>query len=282
MTVAGEADTAPPEGAAAASPGTQQGVRRPWRSVVFAPVGDGATRRRGSDGLRVGAAALTILCCWLISYAPASAQTVVVHVATSVPTGVKWCVSVIWWIGTVGTVVVLGVLALLSGRRNVLRDLLVAGGISYVLALGLQLVMGPNGAHAPSPQLAGVNLGFPIARIAAAMGVATAALPYLSRPFRRIVELAIGAAAIATVVHGSGLPISVFASLAIGWGTTAVVHLVFGSPLGLPSAAEVRGSLRDLGVDMQELTPVPGQVWGVARYSGRDAAGPVDVSLYGR
>ena len=44
------------------------------------------------------------------------------------------------------------------------------------------------------------------------------------------------------------LPLAVLASLAVGWGVTAVVHLVFGSPLGLPSADEVRLLLGDLEI----------------------------------
>ena len=39
---------------------------RGWRSVVFAPVGDGQRRRRGSDGVRLAAAVLALVCCVLV------------------------------------------------------------------------------------------------------------------------------------------------------------------------------------------------------------------------
>ena len=109
------------------------------------------------------------------------------------------------------------------------------------------------------------------------------ALPYLSRTVQRLVELVIGLAAVATVVAGDGLPVNVAASVALGWGTAALVHLIFGSPLGLPSGVELAVVLDDLGVPVSTVSPSDRQVWGVARYIGIDVAGePVAVSLYGR
>ena len=110
-----------------------------------------------------------------------------------------------------------------------------------------------------------------------------AALPYLSRTTQRLVELVIWLAAVATVVAGDGLPVNVAASVALGWGTAALVHLVFGSPLGLPSGEELAVVLADLGVPVSTMSPTEHQVWGVARYTGIDNVGePVAVSLYGR
>ena len=41
-------------------------VLRGWRSVMFAPVGSGQRRRRGSDGVRLAAAVLGLGCCLLV------------------------------------------------------------------------------------------------------------------------------------------------------------------------------------------------------------------------
>ncbi len=255
---------------------------RPWRAIVFAPVGDGATRRRGSDGLRVGAAVLAVLFCWLITGTPSHPQTLVLHALTPPPDGIKWLVGAVWWLGSVGMIVVLGVLALLSHRRNVARDLLISGLVAWVLSLVLELLTGPNGGHTPTAALQGIDLGFPLARIAATVAVATAALPYLSRSFQRLVEVVVMVAALATVVHGSGLVVSVIASVAIGWGVTASLHLVVGSPLGLPSGEEVANLLGDLGIRAHDVVPRRHQVWGVARFKGHDDAGIVETSVYGR
>jgi uncharacterized membrane protein YbhN (UPF0104 family) len=249
---------------------------------VFAPVGDGATRRRGSDGLRVVVMVLAVLCCWLITLGVAAPEISVTKFLTNVPNGVQWVVSAVLWLGSIGTIVVLVVLSLVAKRRNVARDIALAGGAAFLVSLALSFVIGPNGAHTPTPDLAGINLGFPLARIAATIAVGTAALPYLSRAFQRLVELVIALASVATVVHGSGLPVAVVASLAIGWGMTAIVHLVFGSPLGLPSGDEVEVLVRDLGVGAGSVVPSQRQIWGVARFSGRDGTGPLEVSVYGR
>ena len=108
-------------------------------------------------------------------------------------------------------------------------------------------------------------------------------MPYLSRSMQRLVELVIGLAAVATVVAGDGLPVNVAASVALGWGTAALVHLVFGSPLGLPSGEELDVVVAELGVPVSTMSPAEHQVWGVARYTGIDTSGePVAVSLYGR
>jgi uncharacterized membrane protein YbhN (UPF0104 family) len=278
LTTRGEAAAGPPPTAMAG----KVSRRRRWRSVVFAPVGDGATRRRGSDGLRVAAAALILFCCWLVTTVPAHPQTAIAKFLTPPPDGVRWLVSAAWWLGSVGVIVVLGLLALLSRRREVARDLLVSGLVAWVLALGMTVVVGANGGHSPTAALGGVNLGFPVARVAATMAVATAALPYLSRSFQRTLELIVAIAVLSTVVQGSGLPISVIASLAIGWGVTAAVHLVFGSPLGLPSAAEVTALLADVDIVARRLRATPDQIWGVARYRGEDDGGPLAVSVYGR
>ena len=255
---------------------------RPWRSIVFAPVGEGATRRRGSDAVRVVLAVLAVLACWLITGTPAAPEKAVLHFLTPPPSGIRWLVNGVWWLATVGIIAGLGLLALLSRRRNVSRDVLLAGLVAWVLGLVLVWAIGPNGAAPPSASLKGLDLGFPIALIAATVAVATAALPYLSRGLQRVVEIGLVLMALSTVVHGSGLPISVLASMAIGWGVTAAVHLTFGSPLGLPSRDEVAVLLSELGLVAREVEPAPKQVWGVARFRARDPDGALEASVYGR
>ena len=49
-----------------ASSPAEQHLLRGWRSVIFAPVGSGQRRRRGSDGVRLAAAVLILVCCLLV------------------------------------------------------------------------------------------------------------------------------------------------------------------------------------------------------------------------
>ena len=118
--------------------------------------------------------------------------------------------------------------------------------------------------------------------MAATVGVAAAALPYLSRWVQLSVETAIGVLAVVAVVNSSGLPAAVVAGLAVGWGAAALIHLIVGSPLGLPSGDEVRLLLADLDIDAEGIAPTAGQVWGVGCFTGRVDRSQVDVSVYGR
>ena len=162
------------------------------------------------------------------------------------------------------------------------RDIGISGtGTWLVCVVGAHL-LGATGGTSPtgSPQV--FDLSFPVARVAATVGVATAALPYLSRWLQRSIEIVIAMLALATVVNGSGLPVAVLVSLAVGWGVTALVHLIFGSPLGLPSPSEVGELLADFNFVVEDLAPVSRQEWGVGRFDGRIDGVEVDVSVYGR
>jgi uncharacterized membrane protein YbhN (UPF0104 family) len=257
--------------------------RRPWRSIVFAPEGDGARRRRGSDGFRLGTAVVVVLLGLAITHFDPAAEHKVLHFLSPPPNGVRWLVTSVYVLGSFGLIVILGSVALLSHRRAVLRDLVVVGLAACGLSALLWLVFGMTGGRPNDASLVGYNLDYPVAIVAAAVAVAMAALPYLSRTIQRLVELVIGLAAVATVVAGDGLPVNVAASVALGWGAAALVHLVFGSPLGLPSGEELAVVLADLGVPVSTMSPAEHQVWGVARYTGIDNVGePVAASLYGR
>lgn len=257
-------------------------TRRAWRSIVLAPLGDGTVRRRGSDGARVVIAGLIVLCCSLASGANSRAELAVVHFLTPPPNGISWLVTATWWVGSLGVVLTIAFLAFVARHRALGRDLLIAGVAGVVFTNLLRLFLGPDGGVTPSPQLHGVDLTLPVTRIVVTLAVATVVIPYLSRSFQRLTYAGVILAALATVVHGSGTPLSVASSFALGWGIGAAIHLGFGSPVGLPSGDEVIAVLQDIGVDVLAVRPASHQVWGVARYEGDAPDGRVDISLYGR
>ena len=222
---------------------------RRWRAIVFAPVGDGQTRRRGSDAVRVGLAVLALLVCWVITRANSNAEHAIATTLSSPPNGIRWLISTIWWVTSLGVIVIIAVMALLSRRWSAIRDVAaVRSGRVAGLRHRHRWCSGPPADGRPTSSYQHFDLSFPVARVAATVGVVTAALPYLSRWMQRTLEAAIVLLAVTAVVNGSGLPVSVVASLAVGWGATALVHLVFGSPLGLPSTVEVEVLLQDLEI----------------------------------
>ncbi len=256
---------------------------RPWRSIVFAPVGDGVIRRRGSDVLRVVVAVVVVVCSLLVADTNSHVELALVHFLTPPPNGVAWLVTWVWWLGSIGVIVVLAIAGLLTGRREVARDLALSGLGAWGIAALIVLVAGSSGGRPPTASLGQVDLAFPVARIAATTAVITAVLPYLSRACQRLLEVALVLVALDTVVHGSGTPTAVVAAVAVGWGATAVVRLVFGSPLGLPAVSEVADLLAELGITASVLRVDTDQVWGVARYHGAEpSGGRLDVSVYGR
>ena len=87
---------------------------------------------------------------------------------------------------------------------------------------------------------------FPVVRLAVIVAVIAVASPYLTRPTRRIGQLLILLLALAALYLGTGLPDAAFAAVVLGWGIAAIVHLVFGSPGGRPTTAQVAAALHEL------------------------------------
>src|SRR5437763_355231 len=90
-------------------------------------------------------------------------------------------------------------------------------------------------------------------------------------------------AVVGGVWGGAARPVDAVSSGALGWGVAASLHRAVGSPLGLPSAAEITEWITDLNVAVRDLTRSARQVWGVEQFTGRDQAGnAIELAVYGR
>ena len=265
----------------------EQHLLRGWRSVIFAPVGSGQRRRRGSDGVRLAAAVVTLVCCLLVIRYDSRVDRAITQVIHPPPWSITWLVTVVYQAGSIGVAVVLIGLALLARRWEIARDIgLSAAGTAAVCGILIAL-LGSRGGRPAGIVIDGYEMSFPVLQIALFMAVATAGLPYLARGVQRIIEIFIALVALASAVGGHGLPLNVLGSLVIGWGVTAVVRLVFGSPLGLPSAGDVRLLLEEFGIRSSDVHPATRQVWGVAKFEATephrvDAPGRLGIAVYGR
>jgi glycosyltransferase 2 family protein len=268
-------------------PGPGQDLLRGWRSVMLAPVGDGQRRRRGSDGMRLAGAVLGLVCCVLVIRFNSRIDRAIIQVIHPPPRSITWLVTVVYQAGSFGVVIVVVALALLARRWAMARDIaLSAAGAAAVSGI-LVLLIGSRGGRPSGVVIHGYYLNFPVLQIALFMAVATAALPYLSRGLQRLIEIFVALAALASAVGGHGLPLNVLGSLAIGWGVTAAVRLVFGSPLGLPSTDDVQLLLAEFGIRSSDVHAVKRQVWGVAKYEAAEIAGAgpsgrIGIAVYGR
>jgi glycosyltransferase 2 family protein len=265
----------------------EQHLLRDWRSVIFAPVGSGQRRRRGSDGVRLAAAVVALVCCLLVIRYDSRVDRAITQVIHPPPWSITWLVTVVYEVGSIGVAVVLIGLALLARRWEIARDIgLSAAGTAAVCGILIAL-LGSRGGRPAGIVIDGYEMSFPVLQIALFAAVATAGLPYLARGVQRIIEIFIALVALASAVGGHGLPLNVLGSLVIGWGVTAVVRLVFGSPLGLPSAGDVRLLLEEFGIRSSDVHPVTRQVWGVARFEATelhrvDEPGRLGIAVYGR
>ena len=261
---------------------------RGWRSVLFAPVGDGQRRRRGSDGARLVLATLALACCVLVIHYDSRIDRAVTQVIHPPPRSITWLVTVVYQAGGIGITILLLVLALIARRWVVARDIALSAVLAAAVSGILTLLLGSNGGRPPGILIHGYYMRFPVLQVALFMAVATASLPYLARGLQRLIEIFIALVALACMVGGHGLPLNVLGSLAIGWGATAVVRLVFGSPLGLPSIDDVYALLGDFGIRPGTVRPSEQQVWGVAKFEGTVPGRPhapderIGIAVYGR
>lgn len=184
--------------------------------------------------------------------------------------------------GVVISLVAILVIAVAVRRPRFIASVLVAGGVAAAGSLALQrLIDAPAAVDAKARGLIGYPQypGLVIAVVAAVFCVSG---PELTRPFRRLLLWMLAVVAVGTISAHEGFPSGVVGSLALGWAIAAAVHLVFGSPDGMPDPAEVEQDLSTLGESITDLTVSGSQAWGAKAFTGRDGTGPVRVVTIGR
>lgn len=264
-----------------AAPSPRTGVR-PWLRLLFAPTGDGVRRRNGSDIARLLCAVALVLAVGFSLTPNATFQKYITNVLHPPPTGISWLFTLLWLLGTLGVIAAAVVVTLVLRRLEVLRDLVVGAGAAIVGCITVQQLFGTS-AGVNQQAVAGVNVGYPVPILAAAVGAALTLRPYLSRGLQRILEGLVALAVLGGLIHGAGLLFSLAGSLVLGWGAAALAHLIFGTPTGVLPAGEVEGLLAELGIEATGVAAAPLQTWGIARYVGTSAShGPLEISVYGR
>ncbi|HEU5385409.1 MAG TPA: lysylphosphatidylglycerol synthase domain-containing protein [Streptosporangiaceae bacterium] len=253
------------------------------RAAVLGPRGGGTTRRRASDAFRLGFAVVVVAVSIPLMQANSAAELSIVHAVNPPPAAISWLVTMLFWLGSAGVSVLLAIVGLLVPRLTAARRIAVAALVTWGVCIVLGAILGPAAGRPPVSELAGLNAGYPVTQLAVAIAVAATALPYLSRPLHRLVWFLVAVAVLAGVCGGAALPVNAISSVALGWGVAAALHLAVGSPLGLPSAAEVTEWIADLHVSVADIARAPRQIWGVEQFTGRDGAGkPIELSVYGR
>src|SRR5512146_1281723 len=147
-----------------------------WHSAMFAPVGSGQRRRRGSDGVRLAAALLTLVCCLLVIRYDSRVDRAIAQVIHPPPRSITWLVTVVYQVGSFGVVVILAGLVLLARRWEIARDIgLSAAGTAAVCGIVVAL-LGSRGGRPAGIVINGYEMSFPVLQIALFLAVATAGL----------------------------------------------------------------------------------------------------------
>jgi uncharacterized protein (TIRG00374 family) len=101
--------------------------------------------------------------------------------------------------------------------------------------------------------LAGVSSAFPLVRMAVVTAVVTAAIPYVSRPYRILGGCAALGVAVAAVYLSSGLPLDVVGGAVLGYAVAKLVLVAVGAPAHRPTTEQVHTALDGLGVDVVDV-----------------------------
>jgi len=229
-------------------------------------------------------AVLTVVVLAFPAPGPTSLDSLVTDLVQGLPGLFGWFWELSYDLLILWSLVLVALALFARGRRRLLFEELLAGG----LAVGFALVAGSLAGTDWSESLKAVAAsGSPpiylAVRLALATAVVVAASPYMARPFRRVGRLVVAIGAVAGIALGTALPLGMVAAFAVGIGSAAIVHLLFGSPAGRLTLDQVAGALAELGVEASGLRQAPLEPRGVAVAVAEAPDGrSLLVKVYGR
>jgi undecaprenyl-diphosphatase len=218
------------------------------------------------------------------AYHPTATEQAVADFFHSLPDDARTFLRLGYVVVSLWAIGIVVVAALLVRRRDLARDLLVAGVGAWITGRLLAFVVHQTdffGAFKVTFDLSDAPR-FPVVRIAVAVAVIVVAGPYLTRPVRWLGGALILLLAGTVMYLGRGQISDVLAAFALGWGIAALVHYAFGTPLGRPTTKQVRATLEQLGVEVDDVTEDPVQPVGRALLTAEGPGGPLDVVALGR
>jgi undecaprenyl-diphosphatase len=219
------------------------------RRAPFARASEEPYRRRTSDAIRLVVATAGVS--WLSRNSGHNSDLAlaVFHALNGLPGSMRPLFEVLYRAAALWAVALVVAAALATRRWRLARDLLLAGLLGWAAARGLGLLL----ANGFRPSLRAIvrsrtTPGFPNVQLSLLVAVVSAASPYLTRRVRWFGFVLVALLAPAALYLGIALPRSLTCAAVLGWGAAAAIHLLFGSPGGRPTPAQVETALRDLGV----------------------------------
>jgi uncharacterized membrane protein YbhN (UPF0104 family)/tRNA A-37 threonylcarbamoyl transferase component Bud32 len=259
---------------------------RAWRRDIrlFSSASDAPRSRRPTDVVLLALAVLTVVVLTFPAPGPTSIDSLVTGLVQALPGLFGWFWEISYDLLITWSLVLIAFALFAHGRKRLLFDAVFAGA----LAVGFALIAGWLAGTTWSESFKAVaTSGAPPIYLAVRLALATAvvvmASPYLARPFRYVGRSVVGLGALAGIALGTSLPIGMVVAFAVGIGSAAIVHLLFGSPAGRLTLDQVAGALAELGVDAAGLRQVPLEPRGVAIATAEAPGGrSLLVKVYGR
>jgi len=274
---AGAADAGPPGG---------EGQLWRWRHLTFGPASEQPYRRRTSDWIRLALAVVFVAFAIAHESDPGDFEQNLYSLLNSLPNDLRTLFRALYGIGTLWALGLVVVAALVARRWRLARDMVIAGALAWFVGrlLGGLVVVDASLEKSLDivTRLGDATPSFPVVRLAIVVAVVVTAGPYLTRPMRRLGQLLVLMLALSALYLGTGDPNAVFAAVALGWGLGAVVHLVFGSPGGRPTRAQVTAALAELGITASRVDLAPMQPAGGTLMLARDRGGALRIRVLGR
>ncbi len=242
-------------------------------------------RRRASD---VGTLAIMTATFLLLGWAASIGGPIDERALESLDDLPSWLTTA-GWIGFTGSglaALLLVFLVLIRGGRaqGVVRDLAVA----TALILGFGLAAGRATAGEWPDFLPEVFNGqtippYPTLRIAIIVAVAWILTPYVTFPVQRSLRLVVLAGTLSPLLLNLTTLTGLFGALALGSLSVAIVHLLFGSPVGLPPVGRLTDTLERIGVTTTDLAYLPDQpgTVGIATATSDDGKTMI-IKIYGQ
>jgi uncharacterized membrane protein YbhN (UPF0104 family)/membrane-associated phospholipid phosphatase len=217
-----------------------------------------ATERRTGDLVRLVVGALGVIVVGLWAQASTTIDSSLFTVVNGLPDSLEGLANALNALGTIWCVLVVVAVLLLARWLLAARDAAVAGVLAWLVAIGLNDLLGTRSAHDLGIVVrSGSGPAYPVATAAVATALALALAPYLVRPLRRLSFAIVVLVGMAAMYLGVGLASDVVGGILLGIAAGAAVHVAFGAPSGRPSPEQIEAALGDLGLAVTGLEPSP-------------------------
>jgi uncharacterized membrane protein YbhN (UPF0104 family)/tRNA A-37 threonylcarbamoyl transferase component Bud32 len=229
-------------------------------------------------------AVLTVVVLTFPAPGPTSIDSLVTGLVQALPGLFGWFWELSYDLLITWSLVLIAFALLAHGRKRLLFEELLAGALAVGFALVAGWLAGTDWSESFKAVAASGSPPIYLAvRLALATAVVVVASPYMARPFRYLGRLVVGLGGVAGIALGTTLPIGMVAAFAVGIGSAAIVHLLFGSPAGRLTLDQIADALADLGVDATGLHQAPLEPHGVAIVTAEAPDGrSLLVKVYGR